>query len=164
MSDYGEENYDYDYGDEEYGEESSNVVNVFRDRERVGTREALGTSIEGQGKLAKMMERRNFFDREVKLINMIEAYFWTIHACPQNPGLARPDLQKIINLFQSLPNKLYKNPYMLILGYILVQTIKQSGTKVVRDLINETRHEADISLSDVIRYYRLLESNPLLRS
>jgi len=52
----------------------------------------------------------------------------------------------------------------LILGYILVQTIKQNGTKVVKDLINETRQEADISLSDVIRYYRLLEANPLLRS
>lgn len=160
MSDYGDEDYDYDYG-----EDRLNIANTFRDRERIGTRECLGSSIEGQGKLAKMMERRNIYDREFKLIcNMIEPFFWRIQRCPQNPGLGPADLTKIVQIFDSLPNKLYKNPYMLILGYILFQTINRNGTKIVKSLIEETRQEADISLTDVIRYYRLLELNPLLRS
>jgi hypothetical protein len=151
-----------DYGDEgDFEEPQENVVNVYRDRERVGYREGLATSIEGKNKLAKYLERQNYFDPEFRLINAIELYFYEVQSYERT--LTRSDLQKIIELFHSLPNKLYKNPIMLVLGYVLIQNIERSGLKVIHNLIQKTG-QADISDSDVIRYFRLLRSNPLLRS
>ena len=151
-----------DYGDEDYGESKSNVVNVFNDTNRIGHRRGLRTMIEGSGKLAKRASMMERFDRESKLIDMIESYFWSVQKVSTGLGVA--DLDKILDVFNTLPNKLYKNPYMLVLGYVLIQTNYRHGTKVVKRMIEESRQDVDISLSDVIRYYRLLKSHPLLRS
>lgn len=150
---YGDE-YDYDEQPRE------NVVNVFRDRERVGYREGMATTIEGSGKLAKYLERQNFFDPEFRLINAIELYFYEVQRYERT--LSRADLQAIIDVFHTLPVKLYKNPVMLVLGYVLLQTFDRSGLKNIRNLIQKTG-QTDISESDVIRYFRLLRSSPLLR-
>jgi hypothetical protein len=150
-----------DYGDEDYGESKLNVVNGFNDTNRIGYRIGLRSMIEW-GKLAKIASMRERFDRESKLIDMIESYFWSVQKV--STGLGDADLVKIVNVFNTLPNKLYKNPYMLVLGYVLIQTNYRYGTKVVKRMIEESRQDVDISLSDVIRYYRLLKSHPLLRS
>ena len=150
-----------DYGEyDDYDEPRENVVNVFRDRERVGYREGMATTIEGTGKLAKYLERQNFFDPEFRLINSIEIYFYEVQRYERT--LNRTDLQAIIDVFHTLPNKLYKNPVMLVLGYVLIQSFDRSGLKIVRNLIQKTG-QTDISDTDVIRYFRLLRSTPLLR-
>jgi hypothetical protein len=143
---------------------SSNVVNVYRDQERVGHREGLATYIEGGGKLAKMMERRNFFDRELRLVNMIEAYFYEIQSLNDAPNLDRSDLQKIVQLFHSMQHKLYKNPYLIVLAFVMIQTNHQPNCiQRIEQIIRET-NQREFTLSDVIRYYRLLLVNPNLRS
>lgn len=141
-----------------------NIVNVFRDRERVGTGEGMATYIEGHSRLARTAERRNFFDRELRLVDMIQAYFYEVQSSYLRFSLERPDLQKIIDLFQSMHHKLYKNPYLIVLGYVMAQTIHQPNcVERIRQLLSST-HQHDLSVSDVIRYYRLLSSNPNLRS
>jgi len=151
-----------DYGDDYEDDQSQreNVVNVFRDQERIGYREGMATMIEGAGKLAKYLERQNFFDPEFRLVNAIELYFYEVQRYERT--LSRVDLQTILELFHALPNKLYKNPVMLVLGYVLYQTFERTGLKNIRNLIQKTG-QTDISESDVIRYFRLLRSSLLLR-
>ena len=143
-------------------DERQDIVNSFSARERIGTRGGMATSIEGGSKLAKMQEQRNFYDRGLRLQDAIENYFMEIRNTPQGAGFSQSNLNHIKDIFEALPYKLYKNPYMLVLAYILTQTIRKSGTKIVEELIKETRQE-NISLPDVIRYYRLLQSNPHLQ-
>lgn len=159
MNDYDDDPYFIDE-DQSYIPQQ-NVVNVYRDRDRVGHTEVMATTIE-YGHLRKIQESKNFFDPEQRLIAMIESYFYEVKG--YYPTIGRGDLQRILDLFRSLPNKLYKNPYMLVLGYILHQNIRRSDAlKTIRDLIKKTGQQ-EISETDVIRYYRLLRSNPLLRS
>ena len=144
--------------------DASNIVNAFRDRDRIGYREGLATYIEGGSKLAKFMERRNFFDRELRLVNMIEAYFYEIQSLHDAPKFDRSDLQKIVQLFHSMQHKLYKNPYLIVLAYIMFQINHQpTCMQHIEQIIRET-NQRELTLSDVIRYYRLLLVNPNLRS
>lgn len=154
-----------DYERDDYDQKKDSIV-VFRDLERIGGRGGCRrgglTSIEGSSLIAKKQEKMYLYDREAKIEDMIGSYFNEIRNSPQGRGFGDSSLDHICRIFQSLPNKKYKNPYMLVLAYILSQTINRNGTKLVEDLIKETQQE-NISLADVIRYYRLLQSNPLLR-
>lgn len=155
------DDFDFDDDDDSYTPQLQIATNVWRDQERVGHNELLTTDIE-YGRLAKLQQQKNFFNPEMRLEASIKAYFYEVRSYYK--GLNQPDLVTILDIVRSLPNKLYKNPHIIVLGYILSRIIRQADPlKTIRDLIKKTGQE-EIVDTDVIRYYRLLQLNPLHHS
>jgi hypothetical protein len=141
--------------------EQPKVVGVFRDRERAGMADVLlGTDIAGGGHLAELAERINRMNPDVRLISGLEKSFRDL-AQLQIYSLRRHDLDHLKTIIYKLPHRHYKNPLMLVLGYILQRTIEQHGISIVRKLILQSRISG-VSETDVIRYYRLLQMDHLL--
>ncbi len=119
----------------------------FKDRERVGFRRDLYTQID-DGRLAQIQERLRRLDPESRIIRQLEAYYYELSNLYE--GFRGGDLLSwVIDLFQNAPNKMFKNTNTFILGCIYYQE-KQQRT------ILKT-NQTSITLSDVIRYLRLIE-------
>lgn len=143
---------DYDFEEPK----GSQIVTVFRDRERIGNKHVLATEIEGKGTLAKYLDRVNNMDPEIRFLNQLEIYYYDLnHYYKFSVG----DLDIIIDYFNSTPNKIFKNPYCMLLGYILLRTYDSHKMGLVHRLLIEIKQEG-VSEFDVIRYYRLLKSLP----
>ena len=132
----------------------------FKDRERVGFRRDLYTQIEGGGRLAQFQERLRRLDPESRIIRQLEAYYFELSNLYE--GFKEGDLLTwIIDLFQNAPNKMFKNTNTFILGCIYYQERQQRTqnsliVSMIQNLIVKT-NQSSITLSDVIRYLRLIE-------
>jgi hypothetical protein len=129
----------------------------FKDRERVGFRRDLYTQID-DGRLAQIQERLRRLDPESRIIRQLEAYYYELSNLYE--GFRGGDLLSwIIDLFQNAPNKMFKNTNTFILGCIYYQE-KQQRTKNINFMIQQfilKTNQTSITLSDVIRYLRLIE-------
>lgn len=144
-----------------------NVVSVFRDRERVGYKRYLATEIEGTGKLAKLLERKQRFDSELRNIDAIENY---CNFLKDYYYFNEGDIDVIVDIYQKVPRPLLKNPYAFVLGYILnrdkdinrirLLLSKHDKTKTISkvDKRGIQRDIASVTDLDVIRYKRLIET------
>jgi hypothetical protein len=130
----------------------------FKDRERVGFRRDLYTQIEGGGRLAQIQERLRKLDPESRIIRQLEAYYFELSNLYE--GFREGDLLNwIIDLFQNAPNKFFKNTNTFILGCIFYQERQQKPQNVIsmiQQIIIKT-NQTSITISDVIRYFRLIE-------
>lgn len=137
------------------GDFEQNIVGSYKDIERIGFGGAyeMATEIEGGGKMAQILERRLKMDPDFRLVTELKSSYQNIK---EYSLMRRHELEEITNLVMTrIPHKYYKNPQMLIFGFILLKTINKDGIKTVRDLILKTN--VNITESDVIRYYHLLE-------
>ena len=141
--------------DEEFVPIDPIVVDTHKDQERAGgTRWGLATEIAGQSQLAKTQDRFNRMDPDIRLSTQLEH---SIEEIRQYYSLSTSDREHLLSLLMfKLPNKYYKNPQMLVLGYILQQTISRHGIRMIRRILQDM--QTSIVETDVIRYYRLLET------
>lgn len=142
---------DYEYED---------VVGVYRDRERVGYKFNMGTTIDikgpGAARLIKLQKRIEREDPDFMVINQIENYFNDLKI--HHYKFSDDELIVIIDMFKSLQNKEYKNPYAFILGYILYSNINtRNFIDTIRKIIIDTNQQS-IHDTDVIRYYHLINT------
>jgi hypothetical protein len=133
----------------------------FKDRERVGIGRDLYTEIEGGGRMAQIQERLRRLDPESRIIRQLEAYYFELSSL-YGGFIGGNLLSWIIDLFQNSPNKMFKNTNTFILGCIYYQERQQktqnsSIVSIIQNLIVST-NQSSITLSDVIRYLRLIEA------
>lgn len=132
------------------------IVSAFRDRERVGFARGMATVIEGQGYLAQYLNKINRMDPELKALAMLEGFYHEVY--PVYGRFGAMDLDNIINIFNRTEHKLYKNPVLFILGYILFHSESKNRIHldIIKNIMSRTKIEG-VSLSDVIRYYKLIK-------
>jgi len=143
------------------------IVTVFRDTERVGYKKGLATQIEGGGKLAKLLERQQKMDSELRSIDAIENY---CNFLKDYYFFFEGDTDKIIDLFQKVSHPLLKNPFAFVLGYIFN---RDKDINKIRDLLSKhdktrtvskidkrgmQKDIATVTDVDVVRYRRLIET------
>lgn len=134
----------------------------FKDRERVGFRRDMYTEIEGGGRLAQIQERLRRMDPESRVVNQLEMYYHQVSNLYDDFS-NDAFLDKIIELFRKVPNKFFKNTNAFILGFICIQELRKNIRRPVivefiQDLITRTNQNQTITVSDAIRYMRLIES------
>ena len=141
--------YPYDYEDQDI-----DVVDTYRQRERAGRGQGMGTVIEGANKLARIQRKQQLRDIEFRLGTQIDNYcneIINIDSTYRNI-ITNDDRGIIIDIFQSLERKEYRNTYAFVLGYILRKT---QDINLINNIIIETDQQG-ITDVDVIRYYRLI--------
>ena len=145
--------YEYEYKSFNEGE---NVVDGFKQRERVGFKRGMMTEIEGHGVYAKAQKRKEKRDEDFKIISQIENYCYTLQEYYKFDG---EEFDIIIDMFRSLPRKEYKNPYAFVLGYILY--LNMSNTKEIKKTFSTIQEllniQEGLTIIDVIRYSRLIQ-------
>ena len=134
---------------------------TYRQLDRAaGMSNIMATGMEGRGKLAQIQKRLQRRDEEVIIQNRFNTYFQKIREffetkAPEYVYLIS-DRNEIINSFNSLDRREYRNIYAYILGYIYD---KSRNIELIRQIIKyESEINPDVSMIsdiDVIRYYRL---------
>lgn len=134
----------------------------FKDRERVGFRRDMYTEIEGGGRLAQIQERLRRMDPETRVLSQLEAYYHQVSNLYDDFS-NDAFLDTIIELFRNVPNKFFKNTNAFILGFVFVHELRKNIRKpviveLVQDIIARTNQTQTITVSDAIRYMRLIDS------
>ena len=120
------------------------------------------TEIEGGGRLAQIQERLRRMDPESRVLSQLETYYHQVsNLYDEFSGDAF--LDTIIDLFRKVPHKFFKNTNAFILGFVFFQELRKNTRKsviveLVQDLISRTNQSQTITVSDTIRYMRLIES------
>ena len=153
---FGEDNGNGDDDYFNYNERESNIVSVYKDRDRIGMSKGLATVIEGKGHLAQYMNKLNRMDPELKAISLLEGFYYEVYPLYGNFGVN--DLDNIINIFNRSENKLYKSPVLFILGYIMYHSETRNGVNIplIKKIIYSSKLEY-ITEIDVIRYYKMIK-------
>ena len=150
--DYEEDNYEF--------KEDSEYTTGYREMEQRGPGgpDAMATIIEGSTVLARAQERMLQRSEGFAIDKRLLSYFGQLRDVYKR--LSSGDQQIMFDQFHNLKNYEYKNPYAFLLAFIAVREDKKKLSKqTLSSLIKMARdlETPNISESDIIRYYRLLQ-------
>lgn len=142
---------------------------TYRQQERAGRGEEMLTEVEGRGVLAKAQRRQQRRDLDNQIRDRFTTYiieitkFFNSDKNRDNDGYPyenylenREKNNMLIDKFDRLPRKEYRNIYAFILGYIFYES--QNDIELINKILNSNIVDINqnISDTDVIRYSRLM--------